>query len=162
MPLSATQMRNLALAWQCFETEPKVDYDKFHRLAGLASAHSARELLRVTKKKLREEYGDPSSDVTAFGKGTGTPKATPSKATPKKNTPMPAAKGTPMTGTGKKRGRKAAGETEGDGVNGEEGKEDGDDEESPSKKAKNTPKVTVNVKKEKEGGDDDFGFADFD
>lgn len=75
MPLSNKQMEYLALAWQCFETEPKVsqdlevyktisscailqiDYEKFKTVAGLASANSARELMRVTKKKLKEEYG---------------------------------------------------------------------------------------------------------
>lgn len=41
----------------------KIDYDKFHQIAGLASAHSARELMRVTKNKLREEYGALSGDM---------------------------------------------------------------------------------------------------
>ena len=70
-------LQYLALAWQCFESEPKVhpcpiqphqdnlhthdrkqiDYDKFKTVAGLASAHSARELMRVTKNKLKSEYG---------------------------------------------------------------------------------------------------------
>lgn len=35
----------------------KIDYNKFKEVAGLASANSARELMRVTKKKLKEEYG---------------------------------------------------------------------------------------------------------
>lgn len=38
MPLSARQMEYLALAWQCFETEPKVRVEPFvdfHRAAGL-------------------------------------------------------------------------------------------------------------------------------
>lgn len=39
----------------------QIDYDKFHRLAGLASVASARELMRVTKKKLKEEYGSSLS-----------------------------------------------------------------------------------------------------
>ncbi|TKA22369.1 hypothetical protein B0A50_08251, partial [Salinomyces thailandicus] len=54
MPLSQKQMEYLALAWQCFESEPKINYDKFAQVANLASAHSARELMRVTKKKLKE------------------------------------------------------------------------------------------------------------
>ena len=35
----------------------QIDYDKFKTVAGLASAHSARELMRVTKNKLKSEYG---------------------------------------------------------------------------------------------------------
>lgn len=69
MPLSTKQMEYLALAWQCFESEPKVcaisslspslanlsnqsdkphtqiDYNKFYQVAGLKSAHSAREVI---------------------------------------------------------------------------------------------------------------------
>lgn len=44
MPLSNKQMEYLAIAWACFDVEPKIDYEKFHKLAGLASAHSAREV----------------------------------------------------------------------------------------------------------------------
>lgn len=50
-------MEYLALAWQCFDAEPKIDYEKFKDIAGLASAASAREIMRMTKKKLKEEYG---------------------------------------------------------------------------------------------------------
>lgn len=35
----------------------QIDYEKFKTVAGLASAASARELMRVTKNKLKEEYG---------------------------------------------------------------------------------------------------------
>jgi len=41
--------------WQCFDSEPKIDYAKFATVAGLASAASARELMRVTKNKLKVE-----------------------------------------------------------------------------------------------------------
>lgn len=33
----------------------QIDYSKFASVANLASANSARELMRVTKKKLKEE-----------------------------------------------------------------------------------------------------------
>ncbi|GAB7331827.1 hypothetical protein MBLNU13_g03780t1 [Cladosporium sp. NU13] len=56
MPLSAKQMEYLALAWQCFESEPKIDYNKFATVARLKTPASARELMRVTKNKLRDEY----------------------------------------------------------------------------------------------------------
>ncbi|KAF7191563.1 hypothetical protein HII31_07065 [Pseudocercospora fuligena] len=63
MPLSEKQMKYLALAWQCFDTEPKIDYEKFAQVAGLKSSASARELMRVTKNKLKEEYGALSGEV---------------------------------------------------------------------------------------------------
>ncbi|KAK4556341.1 hypothetical protein LTR86_006485 [Recurvomyces mirabilis] len=85
MPLSNKQMEYLALAWQCFDAEPKIDYTKFAQVAGLASAASARELMRVTKNKLKDEYGALSGSVkttnskTAGGGGTATPRKTPAK-----------------------------------------------------------------------------------
>lgn len=75
MPLSTKQMEYLALAWQCFDAEPKIDYEKFKDIAGLASAASAREIMRMTKKKLKEEYGALSGGgagvKTANGGGPG-------------------------------------------------------------------------------------------
>lgn len=73
MPLSTKQMEYLALAWQCFDAEPKIDYEKFKDIAGLASAASAREIMRMTKKKLKEEYGALSGGLKiANGGGGGT------------------------------------------------------------------------------------------
>ncbi|KAJ9628881.1 hypothetical protein H2203_002786 [Taxawa tesnikishii (nom. ined.)] len=54
--LSQAQLRYLALAWQCFESEPKINYDRFASLIGSKSAASAREMLRQTKKKLLEAH----------------------------------------------------------------------------------------------------------
>ena len=51
-------------------TNKQIDYDKFKDIAGLASAHSARELMRVTKKKLKEEYGAMSGSIKAANAGT--------------------------------------------------------------------------------------------
>ncbi|KAI7549052.1 hypothetical protein KC317_g14674, partial [Hortaea werneckii] len=115
MPLSQKQMEYLALAWQCFETEPKIDYNKFYRVANLASPASARELMRVTKKKLKEEYGTLGD---AGGNGNpGTPNT--NTITPKKAGKAPgrnggglstsATTGTPSGTGGKKRGRKPKG-----------------------------------------------------
>lgn len=76
MPLSTKQMEYLALAWQCFDAEPKIDYEKFKDIAGLASAASAREIMRMTKKKLKEEYGALSGGAgakTANGGGMDSP-----------------------------------------------------------------------------------------
>ncbi|KAK1074779.1 hypothetical protein LTR33_009673, partial [Friedmanniomyces endolithicus] len=90
MPLTTKQMEYLALAWQCFESEPKINYTKFAEVAGLKNARSAAELMRVAKNKLKTEYGSMSNGMqTAI--------------TPTRNA-------TPMNG--KKRARKATGEGE--------------------------------------------------
>ncbi|KAH9825853.1 hypothetical protein Tdes44962_MAKER03927 [Teratosphaeria destructans] len=133
MPLSQKQMEYLALAWQCFDSEPKIDYTKFASVANLASANSARELMRVTKKKLKEEYGALSGTVSAAND-------TPKKSGGGSNAGAP----TPTTngGTGKKRGRKskAVGEER---VAGRDDDDDDGEDGSPSKKTKASP-----VKKE--------------
>ncbi|KAI7261881.1 hypothetical protein KC345_g9636 [Hortaea werneckii] len=161
MPLSQKQMEYLALAWQCFESEPKIDYNKFYRVANLASPASARELMRVTKKKLKEEYGALGTTSGDFG-GNGNP-GTPNTNTPKKAGKAPgrngglsgsaAAMGTTPSGTGgKKRGRKPEG-FEGDGDVDDVEEEEG----SPLKKKKG--KVMgdggVEVKREKFAEEED-------
>lgn len=50
-------------------SKTKIDYEKFKTIAGLASANSARELMRVTKKKLKEEYGMLSNGVQDANSG---------------------------------------------------------------------------------------------
>lgn len=70
----------MSLAWQCFDEQPKVDFNKLAVLAGM-SAGGASNAWRAIKKKLAEQAGN-----VAAGNGAGTPKRTPSKpkATPKK------------------------------------------------------------------------------
>lgn len=131
MPLSQKQMEYLALvslftsltstssdrdvqAWQCFETEPKIDYAKFHRLAGLASEHSARELMRVTKNKLKTEYGALGAGLQAANANGSVP-STPAKATPAKGrnkgaTPAGTPAKTPGSTGGKRGGKKSRAE----------------------------------------------------
>ncbi|TKA74948.1 hypothetical protein B0A55_04943 [Friedmanniomyces simplex] len=119
MPLSTKQMEYLALAWQCFETEPKINYTKFAQVAGLKNARSAAELMRVAKNKLKAEYGSLSTGMQTA------------------NTPIKNA--TPTPTPSKKRARKPAGDLE----DGGEGHRDEDDqEESPTKK-----KVKVSAEK---------------
>ncbi|KAF2166346.1 hypothetical protein M409DRAFT_23538 [Zasmidium cellare ATCC 36951] len=138
MPLSQKQMEYLALAWQCFETEPKIDYAKFATVANLASVNSARELMRVTKKKLKEEYGalDNGTATSPIKKSTSTPRSTP----------------------GAKRGRASVGKKAAAEMNGED--HDDDEEEmraSPSKKSKTNGKTNGVVKVEKEAEESDDG-----
>ncbi|KAK5114277.1 hypothetical protein LTR62_002528 [Meristemomyces frigidus] len=117
MPLSTKQMEYLALAWQCFDTEPKqIDYNKFATVACLASANSARELMRVTKNKLRAEYGALGADVRGSNAGKKTPSKSASGGGAKKNSASAASEAgtptpTPMS-TSKTAGRKRAARNE--------------------------------------------------
>lgn len=163
-----------AQAWQCFETEPKVthpplhpfspsrpslltshsrrqiDYEKFKNVAGLASAHSARELMRVTKNKLKSEYGALGADLKAANSGTNTPtKKTPSKAagTPKTTTPGSRKRGP----SGKKKSKAEMEEAVNGGGEEESGVSADAENESPSKKAKKTSGVKADPEPQ-EGG----------
>ncbi|CAD0082470.1 unnamed protein product [Aureobasidium vineae] len=97
--LSDTQNRYLALAWLCVDAEPK--------LTGSKTPHSAREMLRVTKKKLLE------FDTTlSTANGTIAPPNTPATKTPRKT----ATKATPQTKSTKGKAnkkRKVASDSEG-------------------------------------------------
>ncbi|KAK5125223.1 hypothetical protein LTR85_000899 [Meristemomyces frigidus] len=130
MPLSQKQMEYLAIAWQCFDTEPKrsfqIDYAKFAQVAGLASANSARELMRVTKNKLKAEYGALGGGLQSAN-GAGTPKKSGGSSASASTTPAPSTK---------KRGRKpkvAAADPDAEGED--------DVEESPTKKTKKAEKM---------------------
>ncbi|KAK5275778.1 hypothetical protein LTR16_012137 [Cryomyces antarcticus] len=53
MSLSQRDTEVLALAWQCFETEPKIDYDKLAQLANYKTLASARVCFGNIKKKVQ-------------------------------------------------------------------------------------------------------------
>ncbi|KAF2815508.1 uncharacterized protein BDZ99DRAFT_516225 [Mytilinidion resinicola] len=74
LTLSEKEMSTLALAWQCFATEPTVDYKKLAELTGY-TLQSAQVTLGKIKRKLR---------AAADANGTPMAKATDSTAT---NTP---------------------------------------------------------------------------
>lgn len=67
---------------------PQIDYEKFRQVAGLKTAHSARELMRVTKNKLKAEYGALSGGVQSANSAgaTGRP-SLPGTAAPKTRKP---------------------------------------------------------------------------
>ncbi|KJY00298.1 hypothetical protein TI39_contig336g00047 [Zymoseptoria brevis] len=92
MPLTDIDNSRLAAAFACMETEPKIDFEKFRIITGLKSVASARECLRVTKNKLKAEYGGdvanggavtPVKKAKAASNGTPTPKRARGAATPK-------------------------------------------------------------------------------
>ncbi|KAI4845419.1 hypothetical protein E4T44_05623 [Aureobasidium sp. EXF-8845] len=114
--LSDTQNRYLALAWLCVDVDPKINFEKFSQLTGSKTAASAREMLRVAKKKLQEF--DTTASTTD---GTTAPPNTPAAKTPRKK----ATTKTKSTNKGKAtKKRKVASDSDGSE----------DDEETPIKK----------------------------
>ncbi|EME88039.1 uncharacterized protein MYCFIDRAFT_85937 [Pseudocercospora fijiensis CIRAD86] len=100
------EQKVMALAWQCFAEQPKIDFEKLARLSGYTNVRSASNAWGAIKKKLASQaskFGAGDSDVNGDNESSATPKTTP-KATPKK------------------RGKKAADEDDG--------------EETPAKKTK--------------------------
>ncbi|KAK6418348.1 hypothetical protein LTR95_017200 [Oleoguttula sp. CCFEE 5521] len=65
----------MALAWQCFDTKPKVDYKKLAGLAGMTNPVSASNAWSKICKKIEAQAG---------ATGDGTPAATPKVARGKK------------------------------------------------------------------------------
>ncbi|KAI5235355.1 hypothetical protein E4T43_09327 [Aureobasidium subglaciale] len=133
--LTDGQNRYLALAWVCFEVEPKIDFDKLSLVSGSKTANSAREMLRVAKKKLTENIAASTGDTN----GTVAPPNTPATKTPRK-------KAVPKTQSTKGKGGKKRKMT----VDSDE-----EDDETPSKL-----KVTVKTEPAEEdagarGADDD-------
>ncbi|KAI5204848.1 hypothetical protein E4T39_03361 [Aureobasidium subglaciale] len=121
--LTDGQNRYLALAWVCFEVEPKIDFDKLSLVSGSKTANSAREMLRVAKKKLSENITASTGDTS----GTIAPPNTPATKTPKK-------KAIPKTQSTKGKGAKKRKVTANSG--------DEDDQETPTKQkivVKNEP-----------------------
>ncbi|KAI1127230.1 hypothetical protein F5Y10DRAFT_266303 [Nemania abortiva] len=110
----------LGLAWKCFQSEPKIDWDKLASLGGYTNPRSAQNLLSVAKKKLNASI-DATDAAEDNGNENGNDNDNGNVASPK----TPRGKKLATTPRGKKR----AAETEGD---------DGDVARTP-KRAKKTP-----------------------
>ncbi|KAI0111147.1 hypothetical protein GGR51DRAFT_569209 [Nemania sp. FL0031] len=120
--LTAKEKAILALAWKCFQNEPKIDLDKLAALGGYTNPRSASNILAVAKKKLAA--GLDGADATGAADDEGNVAV----ASPK--TPQAKKAATP-------RGKKRAIETDADG-NGE----------SPTpKRVKKTPAKSTPKKK---------------
>ncbi|KAF2110446.1 hypothetical protein BDV96DRAFT_651084 [Lophiotrema nucula] len=79
---SAREMEVLALCWQCFDGEPKINYDKLADLTGYTIG-SAKTTVGNLKRKLNRITSSANANPTP-GKGAGTPK------TPRKRATKPA------------------------------------------------------------------------
>ncbi|OAL56525.1 hypothetical protein IQ07DRAFT_674709 [Pyrenochaeta sp. DS3sAY3a] len=79
---SPREMEVLALAWQCMDTQPKIDYEKLALLTGYTKGSAA-----VTFQKIKKKIGDLGASISGV----------PIPATPKKNNAGKAA-ATPKSG----------------------------------------------------------------
>ncbi|PVI02335.1 hypothetical protein DM02DRAFT_670625 [Periconia macrospinosa] len=61
MSLSSREMEVLALAWQCMDTEPKIDFEKLATLAGYGSRNSASVTFNNIRKKIKNSAPTSSS-----------------------------------------------------------------------------------------------------
>lgn len=55
MEFTVREQRMMALAWRCFDGNPKVDYDKLARLNGMTNKGSAKNAWTKIRKKLAGE-----------------------------------------------------------------------------------------------------------
>ncbi|KAF9735466.1 hypothetical protein PMIN06_006922 [Paraphaeosphaeria minitans] len=111
LTFSAREMQVLALAWQCFESEPKIDIKKLARITGYTEG-SASVTIGKIKRKLK-------TLGAGGGAGESTPKKTPAAKTPAAKTPT----------SGKRGASVGAYETPSKKVKGERVDEDGDGDE---------------------------------
>ncbi|KAK6953771.1 hypothetical protein Daesc_003733 [Daldinia eschscholtzii] len=74
--LTAREMEILAMAWQCIEGGPKINYDKLAKLAPFKNVTTARACFTPIKKKLAlasgelaaAQTGEPSTPTKGSGK----------------------------------------------------------------------------------------------
>ncbi|KAI0873262.1 hypothetical protein GGS24DRAFT_501965 [Hypoxylon argillaceum] len=79
--LSKKEMAILGLAWKCFQTEPKIDWEKLAELGGYTNPRSAQNLLYGAKKKLNAEInGGDNADADNNQSVASTPKGKKRKA----------------------------------------------------------------------------------
>ncbi|KAK8023667.1 hypothetical protein PG993_011733 [Apiospora rasikravindrae] len=74
--LTARDQELAAIAWACFEGEPKIDMDKFAGAAGFSNINSARACWGPVKKKLLAQARALAKDNDAdpYDAGLATPK----------------------------------------------------------------------------------------
>ncbi|KAF2454350.1 hypothetical protein BDY21DRAFT_423892 [Lineolata rhizophorae] len=75
--MSERDMQVLALSWQCFTTQPNVDYEKLAALAGYKNKETASVILGGIRRKLLKLAPAPAN-----GAAPGTPSKTAAAGTP--------------------------------------------------------------------------------
>ncbi|XDG09803.1 hypothetical protein ABKA04_009418 [Annulohypoxylon sp. FPYF3050] len=112
--LSPRDMEILALAWQCFETQPKVNYEKLAKIAEFKNANTASTCFGSVKKKIMSasKSSEPSTPTKSSGKQAAEAQTAPNSGKKRKLPTKSPRKGHPKT------------------------EEDGDDDEKVFKKKK--------------------------
>ncbi|KAI0130520.1 hypothetical protein BJ170DRAFT_693065 [Xylariales sp. AK1849] len=94
--LTSRELELAGLIWQCFESEPKINYQKLKDLAGFKNANSASACWNPIKKKL----------MANAGAATNNDGATPKVKTPAKRKSTATANGEEETPSKKSRSKK--------------------------------------------------------
>ncbi|KAF3049154.1 hypothetical protein E8E11_006968 [Didymella keratinophila] len=100
--LSAREMEVLALAWQCMESEPKIDNKRLAELTGYTEG-SASVTMGKIKRKLKARAAESSGVVKNTPKKAATPRAPKTPKSGKRGAFEAAGEGTPT-----KKGKKAS------------------------------------------------------
>ncbi|KAI1206062.1 uncharacterized protein F4807DRAFT_244015 [Annulohypoxylon truncatum] len=77
--LSQREMEILSYAWQCFESQPKVNYEKLAEVAAFKNATSARVSFNSVKRKIMAsgESSEPCTPTKPRGKRAAEDQTTP-------------------------------------------------------------------------------------
>ncbi|KAK3076258.1 hypothetical protein LTS18_013494 [Coniosporium uncinatum] len=140
--LSEKEMRLLALAWQCFDNNPKIDNKKLAKISGYTEGSA-----QVTLGKIKRKLAAAAADVTA--EADNADDATNSVGSP---AAAATATATPVKTPRKRAAPKSGGKGKGAGAGGEEG-----EGETPKKKQRATPakKKAVQAEVEAEVGEEE-------
>ncbi|KAH8648443.1 hypothetical protein BX600DRAFT_442735 [Xylariales sp. PMI_506] len=106
--LTPRELEIAGLVWQCFESDPKVNYVKLAEIARFKNPASASACwLPIKKKLIAAASAGSSGEGGASGGGGGTPSKGKGSATKRKNAPAKDSGDSPETPTKKARGRSA-------------------------------------------------------
>ncbi|KAI1463810.1 uncharacterized protein F4812DRAFT_232093 [Daldinia caldariorum] len=130
---SAREMEVLAIAWQCFEVAPKINWDKLAKLAPFKNVSTARSCFAPIKKKL----------ALASGEITAAQTSEPSTPTKRGGKRKASVEKTPRSGKKAKTASKALSSFE------------EDDEEEANAKIKAAIKADIEAQEKKEKEEDD-------
>ncbi|KAI0880555.1 uncharacterized protein GGS22DRAFT_197476 [Annulohypoxylon maeteangense] len=80
--LTSRDMEILSFAWQCFEGQPKIDFEKLAKVASFKNSATARVCFSSVKKKIlgASESGETSTPATPRGKRAARDQMTPSSS----------------------------------------------------------------------------------
>ncbi|KAH6620452.1 hypothetical protein C7974DRAFT_234414 [Boeremia exigua] len=101
--LTAREMEVLGLAWQCMDSDPKIDYTKLAQLTGYTPGSASVTFGKIKRKLKAKAAGSSAVSVTPKKAAGGIPKTPKTPKSGKRGATEDAATGTPS-----KKGKKAS------------------------------------------------------